>query len=77
MDSPALEFMSRWLYARDVMQNHLLQILALFAMEKPVSTKAEDIRNEKVCHHIFCCILLQSEMCDFVTIVCYAIFYHL
>jgi len=33
---------------RDVMQNHLLQILTLAAMEKPVSTKAEDIRNEKV-----------------------------
>jgi len=30
------------------MQNHLLQILSLFAMEKPVSTMAEDIRNEKV-----------------------------
>jgi len=34
------------------MQNHLLQILALFAMEKPVSTRAEDIRNEKVYCHI-------------------------
>ncbi|XP_002735158.1 glucose-6-phosphate 1-dehydrogenase-like, partial [Saccoglossus kowalevskii] len=33
---------------RDVMQNHLLQILSLVAMEKPVSTSAEDIRNEKV-----------------------------
>ncbi|XP_077995256.1 glucose-6-phosphate 1-dehydrogenase-like [Glandiceps talaboti] len=33
---------------RDVMQNHLLQILTLAAMEKPVSTSAEDIRNEKV-----------------------------
>lgn len=33
---------------RDVMQNHLLQILSLVAMEKPVTTKAEDIRNEKV-----------------------------
>jgi glucose-6-phosphate 1-dehydrogenase len=33
---------------RDVMQNHLLQILSLVAMEKPVSTKADDIRNEKV-----------------------------
>lgn len=33
---------------RDVMQNHLLQILCLTAMEKPVSTDAEDIRNEKV-----------------------------
>jgi len=34
---------------RDIMQNHLLQILALFAMETPISLDAEDIRNEKVC----------------------------
>ena len=33
---------------RDVMQNHLLQILTLVAMEKPVSVRAEDIRDEKV-----------------------------
>ncbi|KAL8611290.1 Glucose-6-phosphate 1-dehydrogenase [Nucella lapillus] len=33
---------------RDVMQNHLLQILTLVAMEKPPSTASEDIRNEKV-----------------------------
>ncbi|KAA8521913.1 hypothetical protein F0562_012773 [Nyssa sinensis] len=33
---------------RDIMQNHLFQILALFAMETPVSLDAEDIRNEKV-----------------------------
>ena len=33
---------------RDIMQNHLLQVLALFAMEPPVSLSAEDIRNEKV-----------------------------
>ncbi|KAL4227115.1 glucose-6-phosphate 1-dehydrogenase [Mactra antiquata] len=33
---------------RDVMQNHLLQLLTLVAMEKPPSTDAEDIRNEKV-----------------------------
>ncbi|XP_031404348.1 glucose-6-phosphate 1-dehydrogenase 1, chloroplastic-like isoform X2 [Punica granatum] len=33
---------------RDVMQNHLLQLLALFAMETPVTLDAEDIRNEKV-----------------------------
>ncbi|CAH1784384.1 unnamed protein product, partial [Owenia fusiformis] len=33
---------------RDVMQNHLLQILCLTAMEKPASTRAEDIRDEKV-----------------------------
>ncbi|KAJ6329542.1 hypothetical protein OIU77_011087 [Salix suchowensis] len=32
---------------RDIMQNHLLQILALFAMETPVSLDAEDVRNEK------------------------------
>jgi glucose-6-phosphate 1-dehydrogenase len=33
---------------RDVMQNHLLQLLCLTAMEKPCSLKAEDIRDEKV-----------------------------
>jgi len=33
---------------RDIMQNHLLQILSLIAMEKPVSTNAEDMRDEKV-----------------------------
>uniref|UniRef100_A0A4D5R9C5 Glucose-6-phosphate 1-dehydrogenase n=1 Tax=Scolopendra viridis TaxID=118503 RepID=A0A4D5R9C5_SCOVI len=33
---------------RDVMQNHLLQILSLAAMEKPTSTSADDIRDEKV-----------------------------
>ncbi len=30
------------------MQNHLLQVLCLVAMERPVSTGAEDIRDEKV-----------------------------
>jgi glucose-6-phosphate 1-dehydrogenase len=33
---------------RDIIQNHLLQVLALFAIEQPVSLNAEDIRNEKV-----------------------------
>ncbi|XP_060575474.1 glucose-6-phosphate 1-dehydrogenase X-like isoform X1 [Ruditapes philippinarum] len=33
---------------RDVMQNHLLQLMTLVAMEKPPTTAAEDIRNEKV-----------------------------
>ena len=33
---------------RDVMQNHLLQVLSLAAMEKPVSLDADDIRDEKV-----------------------------
>ena len=30
------------------MQNHLLQVLCLTAMEKPATNSAEDIRNEKV-----------------------------
>lgn len=38
---------------RDIMQNHLLQILALFAMETPVSLDAEDIRNEKVGNNLW------------------------
>ena len=33
--------------ARDVIQNHLLQLLALTAMEEPVSFKADDVRVEK------------------------------
>uniref|UniRef100_A0A8C3JQB8 glucose-6-phosphate dehydrogenase (NADP(+)) n=1 Tax=Calidris pygmaea TaxID=425635 RepID=A0A8C3JQB8_9CHAR len=33
---------------RDVMQNHLLQMLALVAMEKPASTDPDDVRDEKV-----------------------------
>ncbi|CAK5108472.1 unnamed protein product [Meloidogyne enterolobii] len=33
---------------RDVMQNHLMQILTIVAMEKPVSMSADDIRNKKV-----------------------------
>ncbi|KAL3679274.1 hypothetical protein R1sor_022230 [Riccia sorocarpa] len=33
---------------RDLVQSHLLQIIALFAMEPPVSLDGEDIRNEKV-----------------------------
>jgi glucose-6-phosphate 1-dehydrogenase len=34
--------------ARDVLQNHLLQLLALTAMEEPVSFDAEAIRTEKL-----------------------------
>ncbi|WP_131785534.1 glucose-6-phosphate dehydrogenase [Protofrankia symbiont of Coriaria ruscifolia] len=34
--------------ARDVLQNHLLQLLALTAMEEPVSFNAEAIRYEKL-----------------------------
>ncbi|KAH8924595.1 glucose-6-phosphate 1-dehydrogenase [Atractiella rhizophila] len=33
---------------RDVMQNHLLQVLSILTMERPVSFSAEDIRDEKV-----------------------------
>ncbi|KAF2075890.1 hypothetical protein CYY_002826 [Polysphondylium violaceum] len=33
---------------RDVMQNHLLQVLSLVAMEPPLSLNADDITNEKV-----------------------------
>ena len=32
---------------RDVMQNHLLQMLCLVAMEKPASTGSDDVRDEK------------------------------
>ncbi|XP_027206244.2 glucose-6-phosphate 1-dehydrogenase-like [Dermatophagoides pteronyssinus] len=41
-------YFDRFGIIRDVMQNHLLQILCLVAMEKPVSTNPEDIRDEKV-----------------------------
>ncbi|CAN1321772.1 Glucose-6-phosphate 1-dehydrogenase, cytoplasmic isoform [Linum perenne] len=33
---------------RDIIQNHLLQVLCLVAMEKPVSLNSEHIRDEKV-----------------------------
>lgn len=33
---------------RDVMQNHLLQMLSLVAMDRPISSNPEDIRDEKV-----------------------------
>jgi glucose-6-phosphate 1-dehydrogenase len=33
---------------RDVMQNHLMQIVALLAMEPPVNTEGESMRDEKV-----------------------------
>ncbi|KAF0512390.1 glucose-6-phosphate 1-dehydrogenase [Gigaspora margarita] len=33
---------------RDVMQNHLLQILSIVAMERPISLNSEDVRDEKV-----------------------------
>ena len=33
---------------RDVIQNHLLQVMALLAMEKPVSLSSDDVRDEKL-----------------------------
>lgn len=33
---------------RDMIQNHTMQLLSLVAMEPPISTKPEDIRDEKV-----------------------------
>jgi len=33
---------------RDIMQNHLMQILTLIAMEKPATVHPDDIRDEKV-----------------------------
>jgi glucose-6-phosphate 1-dehydrogenase len=33
---------------RDIVQNHLLQILALTAMEPPISLRADDVRDQKV-----------------------------
>jgi glucose-6-phosphate 1-dehydrogenase len=38
---------------RDVMQNHLIQILALVGMEAPISLSAEDVRDEKVLYLCF------------------------
>ncbi len=33
---------------RDMVQNHLFQLLALVAMEPPISFRADDVRNERV-----------------------------
>lgn len=33
---------------RDIMQNHLLQLLCLTAMEAPISLNAQDVREEKI-----------------------------
>ena len=33
---------------RDMIQNHLLQLLCLVAMEPPVSFSADELRNKKV-----------------------------
>ena len=42
------EFYDKTGVVRDVVQNHVLQILALCTMEPPVSLSANDVRDEKV-----------------------------
>lgn len=45
---------------RDILQNHLLQVFALVAMEPPVSLSAEDVRDEKV-RVLNCCPPIANE----------------
>nr|PIL97752.1 glucose-6-phosphate 1-dehydrogenase [Toxoplasma gondii COUG] len=42
------EFFNAYGIIRDVMQNHLLQLLTLVVMERPATLSDEDIRDEKV-----------------------------
>ncbi|XP_068997230.1 glucose-6-phosphate 1-dehydrogenase-like isoform X3 [Embiotoca jacksoni] len=42
------EMVQNFMVLRDVMQNHLLQMLCLVAMEKPASINPDDVRDEKV-----------------------------
>jgi len=42
------QYFDKYGIIRDVMQNHLMQILSLFAMEPPVSLSAEDIACKKI-----------------------------
>lgn len=37
---------------RDIVHSHILQTIALLAMEPPISLDGEDIRNEKV--NLYC-----------------------
>jgi glucose-6-phosphate 1-dehydrogenase len=46
--------------ARDVIQNHLLQLLALTAMEEPVSFNARDVRTEK--EKVLSAVLLPDDL---------------
>ena len=45
------------------MQNHLLQILCLAAMEKPCSSTADDIRDEKVRTTALPAVRVPSAVC--------------
>jgi len=46
--------------ARDVIQNHLLQLLALTAMEEPISFHADDLRAEK--EKVLAAVRLPSDL---------------
>lgn len=46
--------------ARDVIQNHLLQLLALTAMEQPISFDARELRNEK--EKVLSAVTLPSDL---------------
>ena len=52
---------------RDILQNHLLQILCLAAMEKPPSTSPDDIRDEKVKVSKFLKKVIIHNLSDFVS----------
>ncbi|MCL5272367.1 MAG: glucose-6-phosphate dehydrogenase (NADP(+)), partial [Gammaproteobacteria bacterium] len=60
----------RWEYydksgqVRDMLQNHVLQILALVAMEPPSSLSSEDIRSEKLKVLKSLRLINQSNVCD-------------
>ena len=47
--------------ARDVIQNHLLQLLALTAMEEPVSFDAANLRHEK--EKVLSAVRLPPDLC--------------
>jgi glucose-6-phosphate 1-dehydrogenase len=47
---------------RDVMQNHLLQVLSIVAMETPVSLDGDAVRDEKVSRSCSMSMFLGAEM---------------
>lgn len=48
---------------RDIIQNHLLQVFCLVAMEKPISIKPEHIRDEKVkVSYSACCFKVATRL---------------
>ena len=42
---------------RDVMQNHLMQLLALVAVEPPISRSADDVRNREPASPTRACVV--------------------